>query len=527
MEKHRQTKKVNTSGTKVTTFPVPFALGEKKENITISTNTLSKLSKEQIINQAFKFHSQGNIPQATKYYQLFINQGGRDHRVFYNYGVILKNLGKLEDAELLYRKAIEIKSDFAEAHSNLGGILKDLGKLQDAELSTRKAIEIKPDFADTYSNLGVILKDLGKLEEAELSTRRAIELKPDLANNHSNLGLILLEKGSHELSLKYFSNSAELLRGENNQDPNTSIFKDISKAKIEHDIEQFEYLVSQDYETQKFTKLAILYKKIATEINWPSETQLITLNNKHQSLLKDSYNRLINVIEAPRLQKEAVNNSLNIEEITKNYFDHEFGLTYIDNFLNPTALKSLRKFLLGSTIWFDVKSGGYLGAYLKEGLASPLIIQIAEELRKKFPKIFKNHPIKGIWAYKYDSRAKNENSLLRGIKVHADQAAINVNFWITPKEANLNPKSGGLIVYDVEAPHDWDFKIYNNPNDKTKIREELKKSKGNTQVIPHNQNRAVIFNSNLFHETDSYEFKDGYENRRINVTLLFGRREDS
>ena len=68
-------------------------------------------------------------------------------------------------------------------------------------------------------------------------------------------------------------------------------------------------------------------------------------------------------------------------------------------------------------------------------------------------------------------------------------------------EANLNPESGGLIVYDVEAPNDWDFNSYNN--DEKKIREELKKSEGNVEVIPHNENRAVIFNSNLFHETDN------------------------
>ena len=38
--------------------------------------------KEQIINEAFKFHSQGNIPEAAKYYQYFIDQGFKDHRVF-------------------------------------------------------------------------------------------------------------------------------------------------------------------------------------------------------------------------------------------------------------------------------------------------------------------------------------------------------------------------------------------------------------------------------------------------------------
>ena len=42
-------------------------------------------------------------------------------------------------------------------------------------------------------------------------------------------------------------------------------------------------------------------------------------------------------------------------------------------------------------------------------------------------------------------------------------------------------------------------------------------------IVPYNENRVVIFNSSLIHEADKFEFKEGYENRRINVTLLFGR----
>jgi len=37
-------------------------------------------------------------------------------------------------------------------------------------------------------------------------------------------------------------------------------------------------------------------------------------------------------------------------------------------------------------------------------------------------------------------------------------------------------------------------------------------------------NRAVIFDSDLFHETDMTDFEKGYENRRINITLLYGWR---
>ena len=170
-QKSEGKKKVN----EIKTFPVPFASDEIKTNITITTNTPSKPSKEQIINQAFEFHLKGNIPEATKYYKYFIDQGFNDHRVFSNYGFILKNLGKLKEAELFIRKAIEIKPNLAEANYNLGIILKDLGKLEEAELSYRKAIELNPDFADAYSNLGILLRDLGKLKELVLLSESTLE----------------------------------------------------------------------------------------------------------------------------------------------------------------------------------------------------------------------------------------------------------------------------------------------------------------------------------------------------------------
>ena len=59
----------------------------------------------------------------------------------------------------------------------------------------------------------------------------------------------------------------------------------------------------------------------------------------------------------------------------------------------------------------------------------------------------------------------------RGLSLHADAAAVNVNFWITPDEANLNPDTGGLVVYDKEAPAEWNFAAYNSEQNKPKILE--------------------------------------------------------
>ena len=187
MKESDQEKKANKKVAKDKTFSVPFTLGEIKKNISISTNTPFKPSKEKIINQAFKAHSQGNILEAAKYYFQYINQGFNDHIVFSNYGMILRELGELKEAEIYTRKALEQKPDFAEAHVNLGNILRDFGHLQQAELSMRKAIELKPNLANAYSNLGTILKDLGQSQEARISLLKAIELNPDFAEAKLNL----------------------------------------------------------------------------------------------------------------------------------------------------------------------------------------------------------------------------------------------------------------------------------------------------------------------------------------------------
>ena len=94
---------------------------------------------------------------------------------------------------------------------------------------------------------------------------------------------------------------------------------------------------------------------------------------------------------------------------------------------------------------------------------------------------------------------------------------------LRPDEANLDPEHGGLVVWDKAAPLDWDFAKFNA--DIPAARDFLTRSGARPATIPHRANRAVIFDSDLFHETDTITFREGYENRRINCTLLYGFRD--
>ena len=288
---------------------------------------------------------------------------------------------------------------------------------------------------------------------------------------------------------------------------------------MKHDIEQFRYLESLGTDADRFGKLARTYSELDQEIQWPdNDSATVPLSKEHRDRIGSSYNRPIHLLETPEIPGSALNQDLNAKSITRSYMGNAPGMTYFDNFLNPEALHALRRFLMESTIWYDFKySGGYLGAMLIDGMACPLLFQIADELRQTFPDIFKRHQLNQLWAYKYDSQ-------LTGINIHADFAAINVNFWITPDSANRNPNNGGLIVHKEEAPLGWSFNTYNR--DSKRIREFLAEHDSGKMVVPYAENRVVVFNSNLFHETDRLEFKTGYKNRRINITMLFGNRRD-
>ena len=43
------------------------------------------------------------------------------------------------------------------------------------------------------------------------------------------------------------------------------------------------------------------------------------------------------------------------------------------------------------------------------------------------------------------------------ISIHADQAKVNINVWLTPDAASLDKENGGLVIYDKTPPQDEVF----------------------------------------------------------------------
>ena len=107
--------------------------------------------------------------------------------------------------------------------------------------------------------------------------------------------------------------------------------------------------------------------------------------------------------------------------------------------------------------------------------------------------------------------------------MHADDAAVSINLWVTPSAANLNPSRGGLAVCLAPPPAVWEIKDYDA--DQERIVAFLEQNADHRLNVPYRENRAVLFKSRLFHYSDAPEFSLEYENHRLNVTFLFGGRD--
>jgi tetratricopeptide (TPR) repeat protein len=95
-----------------------------------------------------------------------------------NMGSALRGLGRLDEAASHFRRALEIKPNFAKAHANLGGVLRSQGRASEAETHCHRALALDPDSAPTLVLLAELRADQGQFGEAQAFLERAIAIEP-------------------------------------------------------------------------------------------------------------------------------------------------------------------------------------------------------------------------------------------------------------------------------------------------------------------------------------------------------------
>ena len=480
----------------------------------------------------------------------------------YNRALLLTGMNRPEEALVDFDRLLALAPAQVEAWANRGVALQQLGKLAEAIAGYDRAIGLMPNHMHAWLNRGTALQMQGRFAESLASFDKVLALAPRQASAWLGRGVALVGLERFEEALESFDASLDIAPGEPVATERRAALLETMALLRDMPAGADELKIWQDRGayfqiSQRFPQaLAALDKVLALDpVNSAALVRkgAVLCEARHVAEGMTVYRHHADVILAGKpvtsgedpphkrrhdaeqrawLSARGINddgfrldpgariagpavNPANAKDIAARWSQTDPPVVVIDNLLAQEALDGLRRFCWGSTMWRRPYKNGYLGAMPETGFACPLLAQIADELRDVFPTVIGDHGLRRTWGFKYDNS-------LSGIPMHADQAAVNVNFWIAPDDANQDPESGGLVVWDVKAPRDWDFARYNT--DEAAIRAFLAAKNAKPIVVPHRANRAVIFDSDLFHETDKVFFKDGYENRRINVTMLYGRR---
>jgi tetratricopeptide (TPR) repeat protein len=119
-------------------------------------------------------------------------------------GVIAQQRGDYARAVDLIGRAIALRPDNADFHSNLAEAHRNLGQLLPAEQSCREALRIQPQHREARLNLGRVYLAAARWHDAEQVFQTAIQLDPNDTRAYFYLGECQREMGNIGESIKSF-----------------------------------------------------------------------------------------------------------------------------------------------------------------------------------------------------------------------------------------------------------------------------------------------------------------------------------
>jgi len=449
-------------------------------------------SLETTLQQAIALHRGGDGVAAEPLYRAVLADQPTHGEANHSLGMLLAQRGLDKESVAHFQAALKSQPGVGQYWLSYASALLATGHPREAQLVISRGQQrglagpavdallqkaqaaLAPSAVDILFERGTAHAMQGRMPEAIAAYREVIAAAPDHAEAHFRLGSILSETGSIAEGFAHYMQRAALVHSGPTAPPD----KPHPLHRIKHDREQAEYLAG--------------------------------------TIVRDAAAQGFRLEDGTRLPGPAVNPANATPQLVRQWQDNHPKMVVIDDFLTPAALEKLRRYCAGSTIWHRNYDAGYIGATPEDGLACPLMAQIAEEIRATFPQMIGTHAFRYLGAFKYDS------TLSTGTNTHADNSAVNVNLYIAPDEANLDGESGGMDIWDVAAPPGEEMRRYNS--DEALARDFLEQSGAHLTRIPHRANRGVIFKSDLFHKTSDCRFREGYLSKRINVSLLFGHR---
>jgi predicted TPR repeat methyltransferase len=188
-------------------MPAPMVETEKAAS---TAEAPTEISLDDALAIAVSMHSEGKLDDAETIYRRIL-EVVPDHPDALNFlGMIAMTRGRRAEAVELIRQSLEADPTVGERYVNLGNVLLATGRVDEALEAFERAAAMAPDSSKAHCNLGVVYGIQRRFDEAKRVYERAIELDPMNAEAHHNYGNLLGDIGDIQGSLKSHGKAIEL-----------------------------------------------------------------------------------------------------------------------------------------------------------------------------------------------------------------------------------------------------------------------------------------------------------------------------
>ena len=158
----------------------------------------------ELIAQAMDRHRGGRLDEAESLYRRVLELEPGNADALHLLGVIAHQRGSNELAADLIGKAIARNDRAPSFHNNLGNALFALGKVEAAAEAYRRTLALQPEHADARFNLGAVHQAGGRLDEAASAFEQVLRLRPAHVPAWTNLGAVRYGQGRLAEAATYY-----------------------------------------------------------------------------------------------------------------------------------------------------------------------------------------------------------------------------------------------------------------------------------------------------------------------------------
>lgn len=189
------------------------------------------------------YHDQGQFARAQRAFEAALRLNPDYTEAALNLAIIYNDMGRYREAKEVYQSALSrqrsspAKADpfvigkVANMYADIGDVWASCGRLKEASIEYRRALELGPDFVDIRLKLADALRDEGDLDAAISEFEEIIRQNPNFLPGRVHYGIALYSAGRLDEAIRAWEEVLAASPGHKGAEMYLNLVKDKDSAR--------------------------------------------------------------------------------------------------------------------------------------------------------------------------------------------------------------------------------------------------------------------------------------------------------